>query len=269
MENPKLKKLNMVDVGDEELVTGKDFAEVMNALIQNINEFRERITKRADGTGQYADSINEDLKALAESVKKRFESVTKMSSSKLEAFKLKVQKSLDNLQDSIDELELKHGEDGEDGKDAEITEEVKDELIEAVLKKFKKENDPKFKEQIEEAVEEAVKKIKPNTIFVSGGDSGAPFEIPIKGGTNVTVHKDASGAYVISASGGSSTDLARNEVVAGSNNDWTLAHTPIGEVAIYGGGSRLLPTDDFTISGVDITTTNAYSAGQLLADYEY
>lgn len=67
---------------------------------------------------------------------------------------------------------------------------------------------------------------------------------------------------------------AYSEIVAGSANTFTLAHTPqIGSVRLYGGGSRLTPgagpTNDYTISGAVITTTNAYTAGQVVADYQY
>lgn len=58
-----------------------------------------------------------------------------------------------------------------------------------------------------------------------------------------------------------------NEVVSGSGTSWTLANTPIaGSVKLHA-GTRLVPGDDYTISGVSITTTNSYPAGALIADY--
>lgn len=75
--------------------------------------------------------------------------------------------------------------------------------------------------------------------------------------------------WVLISSGGSGGFTYINEVVAGSGTSFALAHTPIDatRVALYGGGSRLTPTDDYTISGATITMTNAYSSGQVLADY--
>jgi hypothetical protein len=63
-----------------------------------------------------------------------------------------------------------------------------------------------------------------------------------------------------------------NEVVSGSGTSFTLANTPVsGSLRLYGAGQRLTPGagNDYTISGVTITTVNSYSAGQLLADYNY
>lgn len=65
-----------------------------------------------------------------------------------------------------------------------------------------------------------------------------------------------------------------NEIVPGATNTFTLTHVPIeGTVRLYGGGSRMTPgagpTDDYTISGAVITTTNPYASGQVLADYQY
>ena len=60
-----------------------------------------------------------------------------------------------------------------------------------------------------------------------------------------------------------------NEIVAGSGTSFTLAHVPAvgANVVVYGGGSRLYPTMDYTIAGAVITMVNSYSAGQVLADY--
>jgi hypothetical protein len=62
------------------------------------------------------------------------------------------------------------------------------------------------------------------------------------------------------------------EVVSGSGTSFTLAHTPVSSsLRLFGAGQRLTPGagNDYTISGATITTVNSYSAGQLLADYNY
>ncbi len=65
--------------------------------------------------------------------------------------------------------------------------------------------------------------------------------------------------------------LISNEVVAGSGTIFTLAHipNPSTSLKLYGSGQRLTlgATNDYTISGLTITTINSYSAGQILADY--
>jgi len=69
-----------------------------------------------------------------------------------------------------------------------------------------------------------------------------------------------------------SANFADNEIVSGATNTFTLAHTPIsGSQHVYGNGQRLTPGagNDYTISGAVITTTNPFSAGQILADYRY
>jgi hypothetical protein len=63
-----------------------------------------------------------------------------------------------------------------------------------------------------------------------------------------------------------------SEVVSGSGTSFTLAHTPVSSsLRLFGAGQRLTPGagNDYTISGTTITTVNSYSAGQLLADYNY
>lgn len=61
-----------------------------------------------------------------------------------------------------------------------------------------------------------------------------------------------------------------NEVVAGATNTFTLDNSPItGTVRVYGNGQRLTPTIDYTIADDVITTISSFSAGQILADYNY
>lgn len=61
-----------------------------------------------------------------------------------------------------------------------------------------------------------------------------------------------------------------NEVVAGATNTFTLANVPVlGTQRIYGNGQRLTPTVDYTIADDVITTISSWSAGQILADYNY
>lgn len=70
---------------------------------------------------------------------------------------------------------------------------------------------------------------------------------------------------------GTASGFVYNEIVSGSGTSFTLANLPIaGTQAIYGQGQRLYPgmTKDYTISGANITTTDSWLAGQILADYQ-
>jgi len=78
-----------------------------------------------------------------------------------------------------------------------------------------------------------------------------------------------TGRVLVDATGSSGTQVV-NEVVSGSGTSWTLAHTPTtGTLALYANGQRLTPTVDYSLSGANITTVLAWSAGTLLADYLY
>ena len=80
-----------------------------------------------------------------------------------------------------------------------------------------------------------------------------------------------TGALLVTSAGPSNT-FVYNEIVAGSGTTFTLANIPItGLYAIYGEGQRLTPGagNDFTISGSVITTTNSFSAGTIIADYQH
>jgi len=73
--------------------------------------------------------------------------------------------------------------------------------------------------------------------------------------------------------GGGSSSSATNvwgEVVAGSGTTFTLAYAPdSGTVRVYARGQRIAVTSDYTISDATITTVLSWSAGDIVADYEY
>lgn len=96
--------------------------------------------------------------------------------------------------------------------------------------------------------------------------SSSDGSTPVKLYADPTTHR-----LLVDASGATGT-FVTNEVVSGSGTSYTLAHTPIvGSVAVYGAGQRLTPGagNDYTISGAAITTTNSFSAGEILSDYRY
>lgn len=93
------------------------------------------------------------------------------------------------------------------------------------------------------------------------------------GQTPIRLYADPNTHRLLVDSGGGAGTFVYNEIVAGSGTTFTLANTPIaGTQAIYGNGQRLTPGagNDYTIATATITILNgSYSAGQILADYQY
>lgn len=93
------------------------------------------------------------------------------------------------------------------------------------------------------------------------------------GKTPVRVYADPVTHRLLVDSGGSgSRTFVYNEIVSGSNTTFTLANTPAtGLYAVFANGQRLTPGagNDFTLSGAIITTALSWSAGSILADYQY
>ena len=103
-----------------------------------------------------------------------------------------------------------------------------------------------------------------NDVPVAGAvtDNAAALVVPWK-------VDPATGRLLVSAVISGSTQVL-NEVVSGSGTSWTLAHTPNATgIALYANGQRLAPTVDYTLSVAAITTVLSWSAGTLLADYQY
>jgi hypothetical protein len=97
--------------------------------------------------------------------------------------------------------------------------------------------------------------------FRGGGDTVAAGS-----GVSITI---SNGVKTISATGSAGTSVY-NEVVSGSGNTFTLAHTPIaGTVRVYERGQRILPTINYTLTGSIITTVDTLSAGDLNCDYSW
>lgn len=70
--------------------------------------------------------------------------------------------------------------------------------------------------------------------------------------------------------GGGGNTFVYNEVLSGSGTSWSFATAPLtGLYAIFANGQRLTPTVDFTISSGNVTTTDSWAAGTLLADSQH
>lgn len=103
---------------------------------------------------------------------------------------------------------------------------------------------------------------------------------PVMGGTssvdNSTIVNSAydptTRRLLVDSSGGGGNSFVYNEIVAGSGNTWTLANTPImGMQDVYANGQHLTPGagQDYTISGAIITTALQWSAGTVVAGYQF
>lgn len=90
--------------------------------------------------------------------------------------------------------------------------------------------------------------------------AGAGVMGSVDGNGNVT--------ETISGGGGGGTPVF-GEIVAGNINTFTLAHTPSGTISLAANGQVLTLTTDYTIVGAVITTVNPWSAGTVIADYQY
>lgn len=273
MDETKLQKLKQIlELADKDYVASSDFVAIITIILDGVSIFREEISKSVKTSDVAFTKKIDNFIGICERQLQNITKISNKTNQDFSSFQKDIKSRISEFEQIINDIELQKGDKGDKGEDAEITEGMIDEMVRAVLIKFKKEYDPKFKKEIQDAIKEAIKDIQPNTTIIQSGlDSGAPFEMTLKQGTGISIRRDASGAYVISSTGGSGGTSAINEVVAGAGTSWTLAQTPLidANVAVYGGGSRLTPTADFTISGTTITTTNSYDAGQVLADYSY
>ncbi len=92
-------------------------------------------------------------------------------------------------------------------------------------------------------------------------------DVILAAGTGITLTPVGNTITISSTSGFGHTIFS--EVVAGSGTTFTLAHTPIGNILLIGNGQVLTLTNDFTVAGAIITTLTSWSAGQILASYNY
>lgn len=103
----------------------------------------------------------------------------------------------------------------------------------------------------------------PTIMGVSSSDNSTPV-VPY---VDPVTHR-----LLVNTGGGTTGTFVYNEIVAGSGTTFTLTNTPLsGAYAIFANGQRLTPGagNDFTITGAVITTALSWSAGAILADYQY
>lgn len=148
-----------------------------------------------------------------------------------------------------------------DGKDAvvdhdQLASSVIDKIIEGKMLKMGS------VDGLEETLTSYKRQVSRSAGYVHGGGD------TVAAGAGVSI-TNIDGTKVISATGTTSTNVY-NEVVSGSGTTWVLAHTPVdGSLQLYANGQRLTPGVDYSISGANITTTDSWAAGTILADYSY
>lgn len=73
----------------------------------------------------------------------------------------------------------------------------------------------------------------------------------------------------IPGGGGGTANIIFGEVVAGSATTFTLSQIPVGTVSLAANGQVLKLAEDYTIAGAVITTLSPWSAGSVIASYQY
>lgn len=271
MDEKQLKfLLRLNDFFEKGAVHPEDLIKFSEALLKVINTTRADLTKLLDTRDE---QDVENFKALGEELDKREKTLTdliaeckKQNSEDVDKAKESFKKSMDeavakfpkipNLKDVYDAIEkVRKAIPTLPDLDIEIYrrgEAVRNSL-ELLL------GDERLDVSAIRGLEELLEKLRKEFAGYKGRT--------ISGGMTRTLVQQMIDAASLGGGGGGFTYI--NEVVAGSGTSFTLDHTPVdsSRVALYGGGSRLTPTADYTIAGAAITMAFAYSAGQVLADY--
>lgn len=256
-----------IKLANPETVSPQDFIELFVFLIAIVDALKTDTDKENE---KLKKDFEDRIAKFITLCERQLQNMSKSADGVLITARQEMNSISKDLEAKIDAIELKPGE---PGADAEVTDEMMDDMVDSMLTKFRSKYVPRFMEEIEKLVADGFKKMPAQQVvrFESGGDIGAPFELPIKAGSsNISVRRDPSGAYVIDTNGSGSSNQVRNEVVSGSGTSFTLAHTPDANgVSLFANGQRLIPTIDYTITGPNITTLSSWSAGLIWADYQY
>lgn len=147
-----------------------------------------------------------------------------------------------NGNDGLDGRDGRDGIDGKDGKDGKDGIEITPNQVVAKVNEATDQIDASHIKNLPRSIERIIE------------TQGGFIETAIKAGSNVTVRKDASGAWVISATGGSGTfsKLDATGTVDGSNTSFTFISAP---VIIYVDGVAMQATSsDGTVNWTGTTS---------------
>lgn len=274
--DPKLQKLQNILTLVTESITRKEFVDAFDAVVAYVKEIKQtNVTEFS--------AIHQALKTLTQQVKEDATSdVDELKAQVAQAVEkaLKDQStSLNVLRDSVTRMiQGKQGDKGEPGQDAD-----EQAVITAVLAQIP----PDVEETAEETRDKleslkgdarldasAIKNLpeliqqQPHVI----GGHGPLWQLQDVDVSGITIGQSIKwdGIRWIPYTPVGGNTAVYNEVVSGSANTFTLAHTPVtGTLRVYANGQRLLPTTDYTLSGAIITTISAWDAGTVSSDYEY
>ncbi len=226
-------------------VKGDDVATAIGTIISMLNKHKQDTDS---GLGSLARAIDEkisqiDLSTGPETARKQ--AVKEASDSLRKEFA----QQLDDLSEYFEEKLEALKPNPADAYEYMLSDDDKNGIIKILTKEFPKER----LQSIEKLIEELQGSVERNrSLPVSGmGDFGGPFEQ----GSNITVRKDQSGAYVISstATGGGTTAYETPVgTIDGANTSFTVSHTPI---AIILNAYTYFEGDGYTFDAGTMTVT--------------
>lgn len=253
------------------IMTKDDIEQILKGVLTIMNTFKKgNETLNTETTNKV-----EELYAQVKTLQAEIQATNTKNSQKLkDDLNSKTDKQLEEMRSLFNDFLLLKPEDGKDADPQEILQAVLENInlpepVELdtgaqIIEKINKEKDfkidashianlPKFTREIIREV----------------GAHGGAYETPLVDSTGKAIPKNAQGAYVIPSSTPSSANIVFGEIVLGDVNTFTLAHTPSGTISLAANGQVLTLAVDYTISGAIITTLSPWSAGTVVADYQY
>jgi len=257
------------------------------ALIDTIKRMKEQLTQiMLQNKGETTNSLN----ALANELTRKEQRLESLVGSSKEYTLLEVQKLIQQTAEKVNSLEDLASRKAEvsdfQNKVSDIEQKLlllPDQISAALIKtKLETLRDEErldisaikgIEKLLDKLVKEAAKKIPASTHHVVERVSMGQYETPIKAGSNVTVTKNAQGAYVISSTGvgdGGSATTPFQETLTGTGTSFTLTHTPNEtehKFELYLNGQRRF---DFSFVGTTLTTTfSKFSTDELVVVYNF
>jgi hypothetical protein len=194
----KLNKLEkLLSLVDEEYVKSDEFIEVFTALIGLIRDVEEDRENTAEKLNKQA----QELREIVSGERKLSRKLQEQFNERLDRFVKDLKSHIEKVRDEIELQVPEKGDPGEPGKNGEPGKDGSPDTGEQIVGKINdlKGKGPKIKAENITDLPTAV-----TTIVERGGFNVGGFETPIKDATTgKPFPKDASGAYLISAGGGS------------------------------------------------------------------
>lgn len=281
----------------DKIISPEDIQGVLGGIIKILANHKK-------GTEDMNEENRQVIMAMLEKIVDKHEehkgTIDKAVTTQLNSHNFVIRGLIDQVNESLEEVKSRVPKDGEPGKDSDpeevaaivmkkikIPKGAKNAILSPVdmanaLESLENEDrlsadaidDDSFGEKIRKAIKSNKGIIK---VIVDIAVGGARFlsylaDVAISSPTNgqALVYDSTNKVWkngTVSGGGGGFNNI--NEIVSGTGTAFVLANTPIDstKVCVYGGGSRLYPTLDYTIAGKNITMVNGYATGQVLADY--